>query len=127
MDFYTDISKAIERFFKDEYGRIQIYPETNIIVKTLLEIFKQSDKLSNIDYVTLIKDGDRFSVEIHTSPCHTLKSQEEYVEMIAKSGIFIGKWKYIQYGPYFDNMADIILEDEEAKNGFIRLLKLYSI
>lgn len=127
MDFYTDISKAIERFFKDEYGRIQIYPETNIIAKVLLEIFKQGAKISNIDYVTLIKDGDGFSVEIHTPLYHALKSQEEYTEMIVKSGIFTGEWKYIQYGPYFDNMADIILEDEEAKNGFIRLLKLYSI
>ena len=127
MDFYTDISKAIERFFKDEYGRIQIYSETNIIVKTLLEIFKQSDKLSNIDYIALIKNGDRFSVEIHTPLYHTLKSREEYVEMITKSGIFTGSWKYVQYGPYFDNIADIELEDKEAMEGFLRLLKLYDI
>ena len=125
--YWMDMTNSIENLLKDENGRIIVYSEQNVIVEELLKIFKRDGEVSSLDHVDFLKKSGKLLVQINTPWCSARKCREECVDALTKSTIFAGNWKYIQYSGYYDEIAEIELKDEEAKNGFIRLLKLYSI
>ena len=117
----------IEELWKNsKLANVVIYPEDNEIAGMLCGALVEGRKLFGDNYITLVKKDNKFSVEIHTSCFCNIRSPNECIRMINQLGLFtFGTWRYGQYGPFGDPC--ITFENEEAIDGFVRLLKLYSV
>ena len=65
-------------------------------------------------------------MEIHTLSHYEKRSLSEYKDLVSRLGLFISNWKLECHSRRFGGIPYIKLKDQEAKDGFIRLLKLYA-
>ena len=92
----------------------------------LCKLFVKNGEVWDYDHITLSKNDNSFIVEIHTLGHYEKRSVQEYKDLVSRLGLFIGNWKLERHSRRFGGIPYIKLKNQEAKDGFIRLLKLYA-
>lgn len=120
------IVEALEALLGRRYSSMPIYPNESPIAGMLCKPFVKNDEVFDCDHITLSKNDDSFIVEIHTLSHYEKRSLSEYKDLVSRLGLFISNWKLECHSRRFGGIPYIKLKDQEAKDGFIRLLKLYA-
>ena len=120
------IVEALEALLGRRYSSMPIYPNESPIADILCKPFVKNGEVFECDHITLSKNDDSFIIEIHTLAHYEKRSLQEYKDLVFRLDLFTGNWKLERHSRRFGGIPYIKLKNQEARDGFIRLLKLYA-